>query len=455
MSQPAAAAKLAPPLATALRGAAEAVAGVMAGRTPEALLAATAAAARPAVMDLAFGTLRDCGRGDFLLGRLLQKPLQEPLIHALLLVALFRLEQRPQDAHTTVDQAVHAAAGIAHGRLKALVNGVLRSFLRGRERLLAAAEADPVARWRHPAWWIERLRAEQPQTWQEILAAGNSHPPMSLRVNRRRAADAETTIAASASTVASPSAGSLRHAATAPEFSERLAAAGIVSRTLDDTAIRLDSPVAVERLPGYAAGEISVQDWGAQHAAPLLDVRDGQRVLDACAAPGGKTAHILELAAVDLTALELDPQRAGRVRENLHRLGLQAEVRVADCRRLDDWWDGRPFERILADVPCSASGVARRHPDIKWLRRAADVAQFVRMQVEILDALWRVLAPGGKMLYCTCSVFRAENSAQIEAFAARHADALRLPTHGPDVELQLPPGPDHDGFYYALLQKLA
>jgi 16S rRNA (cytosine967-C5)-methyltransferase len=455
MSQPAGAAKLAPPLATALRGAAEAVAGVMAGRTPEALLAATAAAARPAVMDLAFGTLRDCGRGDFLLGRLLQKPLQEPLIHALLLVALFRLEQRPQDAHTTVDQAVHAAAGITHGRLKALVNGVLRSFLRRREDLLVAAEADPVARWRHPAWWIERLQAEQPQTWQEILAAGNSHPPMSLRVNRRRAADAESTVAASASTIASPSVGPLRQAATAPKFSERLAAAGIVSRALDDTAILLNSPVAVERLPGYVAGEISVQDWGAQHAAPLLDVRDGQRVLDACAAPGGKTAHILELAAVDLTALELDPQRAGRVRENLHRLALQAEVRVADCRRLDDWWDGRPFERILADVPCSASGVARRHPDIKWLRRATDVAQFARTQAAILDALWRVLAPGGKMLYCTCSVFRAENAAQIEGFAARHADALRLPTHGSDVEFQLPPGPDHDGFYYALLQKLA
>ncbi len=429
MSQPAAEAKLAPPLATALRGAAEAVAGVMAGRTPEALLAATAAAARPAVMDLAFGTLRDCGRGDFLLGRLLEKPLQEPLIHALLLVALFRLEQRPQDAHTTVDQAVHAAAGIAHGRFKALVNGVLRSFLRRRDELLAAAEADPVGRWRHPAWWIERLQAEQPHNWQEILAAGNSHPPMSLRVNRRRAASAE--------------------------FSERLATAGIVSRALDEAAIHLESPVAVERLPGFAEGKVSVQDWGAQHAAPLLDVRDGQRVLDACAAPGGKAAHILELAAVELTALELDPQRAGRVRENLHRLGLQAEVQVADCQRLDDWWDGRPFERVLADVPCSASGVARRHPDIKWLRRAADVAQFVRTQAAILDALWRVLAPGGKMLYCTCSMFRAENSAQIEAFAARHADALRLPTHGPDVELQLLPGPDHDGFYYALLQKLA
>ncbi|MBU0750580.1 MAG: 16S rRNA (cytosine(967)-C(5))-methyltransferase RsmB [Gammaproteobacteria bacterium] len=423
-------------MATALRGAAEAVAGVIAGHTPEARLAATAAAARPAVMDLVFGTLRDHGRGDFLLGRLLEKQLKDALVHALLLVALFRLEQRPADAHTTVDQAVQAAAGIAGGRLKALVNGVLRSYLRRREELLAAAAGDEVAHWRHQHWWIERLRTEQPQAWQDVLAAGNSHPPMSLRVNRRRAASAD--------------------------FLGELAAAGIDGRALDDTAIRLDKPVAVERLPGFADGRVSVQDWGAQQAARLLDLRDGQHVLDACAAPGGKAAHILELADVELTALELDPERAGRVRDNLARLGLRAEVRVADCRRLDDWWDGRPFERILADVPCSASGVARRHPDIKWLRRTADVARFAQAQAAILDALWRVLAPGGTMLYCTCSVFRAENAAQIEAFAARHADARRLPTHSPthattgtDEELQLLPGPDHDGFYYALLQKLA
>jgi 16S rRNA (cytosine967-C5)-methyltransferase len=420
---------LSPPLASALRAAAEAVAGVINGRTPEALLAATAPALRPAVMDLVFGTLRDGGRGDFLLGRLLARPLKEPLIHALLLVALFRLEQRPQDAHTIVDQAVDAAAGINHGRLKALVNGVLRSFLRRRDELLAAADADPAARWRHPRWWIERLQAERPQDWQEILAAGNSHPPMTLRLNRRRD-DAQDYLAA-------------------------LAAAGIAARPLDAVAIRLDAPVAVERLPGFAAGRVSVQDWGAQRAAALLDLHEGQRVLDACAAPGGKSAHILETANVGLTALELDGQRAGRVRENLARLGLAADVRVADCRRRDDWWDGRPFERILADVPCSASGVARRHPDIKWLRRAADVAQFAQTQAAILDALWHVLAPGGKMLYCTCSVFRAENADQIKEFSQRHPDAARLPTGCAEHAMQLMPGSDHDGFYYALLQKLA
>jgi 16S rRNA (cytosine967-C5)-methyltransferase len=435
--------KRAPALASALLAAAEAIAGVRAGRTPDAFLAATAPALRPAVMDLVFGTLRDAGRGDFLLGRLLERPLAEPRAHALLLAALFRLEQRPPDAHTTVDQAVHAAAGIKGGRLKALVNGVLRSFLRRRDELLAAADADPVARWRHPQWWIGRLQDEQPQAWQDILAAGNSHPPMSLRVNRRRLAANRRPASADPRDTASH------------DFLRELEAAGIAARVLDDIAIRLEVPLAVERLPGFADGRVSVQDWGAQRAAALLDLAAGQRVLDACAAPGGKSAHILETAAVALTALELDEARARRVRDNLARLGLAAEVRVADARRVDDWWDGRPFERILADVPCSASGVARRHPDIKWLRRPDDVAQFARTQAEIIDALWRVLAPGGKMLYCTCSVFRAENADQIKEFSRRHPDARRLPTGCADHEIQLMPGHEHDGFYYALLQKLA
>lgn len=426
---------LQPPLATALRGAAAAVGTVMQGHTPEAVLDALDATARPAAMDLAFGTLRDCGRGDFLLAQLLEKPLKESLVHALLLVTLFRLEQRPQDAHTTVDQAVHAAAGVSRGKYKALVNGVLRNFLRRRDELLAAADVDLVASLRHPAWWIARLQAEQADAWQRVLAAGNSHPPMTLRVNARRSSVAD--------------------------YAAELAAAGVKARVLGDSAIRLDKPVPVERLPGFAAGRVSVQDWGAQHAARLLDVRAGMRCLDACAAPGGKSAHLLELADVELTALDVDARRAARIEANLKRLGLAAQIKVGDAAAVATWWDGRPFERILADVPCSASGVARRHPDIKWLRRAEDVAKFAQTQAAILDALWRLLAPGGTMLYCTCSMFRAENAAQVEAFAVRHADARRLPipatlaTAGSATEVQLLPGPDHDGFYYALLQKMA
>lgn len=412
-----------PPLAATLAAAAQAVAAVMAGRTPEAVLAGIDAALRPAALDLAYTTLRDCGRGDFLLGGLLERPLKDRSIHALLLVALARLERRPEDAHTLVDQAVHAAGK----HCKGLVNAVLRNFLRRRDALLAAADADPVAHWRHPQWWLDRLRAAYPDAWESIAAAGNTHPPMCLRINSRRPAGAD--------------------------YCAELAGAGIAARALSDTACLLARPVSVERIPGFASGQVSVQDWGAQHAAHLLDVHDGMRVLDACAAPGGKTAHLLELADIELTAVELDAGRAGRITENLARLGLAATVKVADASRPQDWWDGRPFDRILADVPCSASGVARRHPDIKWLRRGADVARFTQAQAAILTALWPILAPGGRMLYCTCSVFPEENAAQVRAFVTRHPDAFQLPPGAAGNDLQLLPSPEHDGFYFALLGK--
>lgn len=416
-------------LAFSLRAAARAVAAVIGGRNLEAAMAALALpqGARPAVLDLASNALRSFGRGDFFLARLIERPPRDEIVRALLLVALERLEVRPGDAHTTVDQTVTAAGSIAGGRYRGLVNAVLRNFLRRRETLLSAAGEDESARWRHPRWWLARLRAGYPERWQEIAEAGNGRAPMTLRVNRRRI--------------------------TTAEFRAVLDAAGIGATALDETALRLSRPVPVDRLPGFAAGMVSVQDWGAQRAAPLLDARAGMRVLDACAAPGGKTAHLLELADLDLLALERDAMRAARIRENLDRLGLAAEVKVADCRDVAGWWDGQPFERILADVPCSASGVVRRHPDIKWLRRDGDVASFATTQAQILDALWPVLAPGGKMLYATCSLFPEENGRQVAAFVARHEDAQRLPTHGDRNEWQLLPDADHDGFFYALLEK--
>ena len=420
--------QLLPPLAETLHAAAGLVAAVIAGRNFDTVLARAGLVGpiRAATMDLAYTTLRAFGRGDYLLGRLLQRPLKDTTARGLLLVALARLEARPDDGHTTVDQAVTAATRIARGRYKGLVNGVLRNFLRRRADLLAQAEADPVARWRHPAWWIARLQQDHPAHWESILAAGNSHPPLCLRVNRRRA--------------------------TSADFSNQLAVAGIAARVLDDSAILVEKPVPVERIPGFAAGLCSVQDHGAQAAAALLDLRGGMRVLDACAAPGGKAAHLLELADVRLTALDADTARVARIAENLARLGLMAEVRVADARSPDTWWDGRTFDRILADVPCSASGVVRRHPDAKWLRREADIASFAATQREIIDALWRTLAPGGKMVYATCSVFHEENARQVESFLGRHADA-RQPPATRDAQLQLLPDAEHDGFYYALLQK--
>lgn len=386
-------------------------------------------ATRGAAQDLIYSTLRDSGRGTAILSRLLSKPLDEPRIEALLLIALHRLESRPETAHTVVDQAVEAAARLAEGRLKALVNGVLRNALRQWPDLLAALTTEPVARWRHPEWWIKKVQSQHPEHWESLLAGNNSHPPMSLRINPRR-----TTLA---------------------DYTAALQAAEIAFQPLGALALRLDHPRPVAQLPGFAEGLVSVQDWGAQQAASLLDVQDGQRVLDACAAPGGKTAHLLELAAVDLLALELEESRSQRVRDNLSRLGLDAELKTVDCRRTETWWDGRPFDRILADVPCSASGVARRHPDIKWLRRAEDVAGFATVQAEILDALWQVLAPGGKMLYLTCSVFAEENGRQVARFASRHANCRRAAFADGTTERQWLPDAQHDGFYFALLEKIA
>jgi 16S rRNA (cytosine967-C5)-methyltransferase len=416
------------PLANALTGAAGVIAEVIGGRALDAALSAAPfdATLRPAVQDLAYGALRRYGRGDFYLSRLMARA-PAAALRGLLLAALYRLAERPEDAHTTVDQAVTAAASMARGKYKAVVNAVLRNALRRDGELAAAAEELPEARWQHPRWWLEQLRAAYPHAWMAIAAAGNERPPMTLRVNRRK-------IGAGA-------------------YLEELAAAGISGRHLDDAAILLDKPVGVDRLPGFADGRVSVQDWGAQRAAPLLDAQPGMRVLDACAAPGGKTAHLLELADLDLLALDVDAGRAARIGDNMKRLGLSASVMVADCADPAAWWDGRPFERVLADVPCSASGVVRRHPDIKWLRRADDIDGFAVRQRNIIDALWRVLAPGGKMLYASCSLFPRENGAQIDAFVARHRDAQRLPTDENKDEWQLLPNADHDGFFYALLAK--
>ena len=288
---------------------------------------------------------------------------------------------------------------------------------------LSAAAADPVVAAQHPDWWLAQLQAAYRDDWQRIVAAGNQPPPMGLRVNVRQA--------------------------TRDDYFARLQGAGIEARAVGECGLALARPVAVDSLPGFAQGVVSVQDPGAQRAAELLAPAPGSRVLDACAAPGGKTAHLLERADLDLLALDLKASRCRRIEENLSRLHLQAEVKVADCVKLDKWWDGRPFAAVLADVPCTASGVVRRNPDAKWLRREADIASFAAAQARILDALWQVVQPGGKLLYATCSVFPAENGQQIERFLARRPQAGRC------HEEQLLPTAEHDGFYYCLLEKRA
>lgn len=422
------------PLAEALAAAAALLARVAAGRSLSFELGRASEdgtesfpESRAALVDLCYGTLRRYGRSQAIVAALSRRAAAtDPLVEALLWCAFYALESGRYADYTVVDQAGRACAALQRTGAKGYVNALLRGFLRARPTLAKRLAADPVAHYQHPLWWIERVRAAYPSDWEGLLAAGNTHPPMCLRVNARRA--------------------------TPEAYAERLAAEGIRVRQTGAVALLLDRPVPADRLPGFAAGDVSVQDAGAQRAAGLLHLRAGQRVLDACAAPGGKSAHILETTDVALTALDIEPARCAEVSRNLARLGLVAEVRAADCSMPDSWWDGILFDRILADVPCSASGIARRHPDIKWLRRAADVAAFSARQGSILDALWRTLAPGGKLLYVTCSVFPEENGAVIDAFAAR-TPGLRCARLADDGPAQLLPGAEHDGFFYALLEK--
>ena len=386
-----------------------------------------------AVNDLSYGTLRFGFHLDCILAELLNKPMQDADLRWLLLIALYQLEHTRAAPYAIVDHAVRSAAALGHAHAGGLVNAVLRNFLRKREEVLAKAKHSDVGRFAFPQWWIARLCTQYPQHYAAMLEACNTHPPLTLRVNCRR------------STVA--------------DYLAELARHDIAAAQTGEWAVRIQHPVAVERLPGFSAGVVSVQDAAAQFAAPLLDAQNGMRVLDACAAPGGKTTHLLERAELDLVAVDSDASRLARVQQNLDRLQLTATLVAADVQALGSWWDGRPFERILADVPCTASGVVRRHPDIKWLRRAVDIARFATQQRAMLEALWQVLASGGKLLYATCSVFDEENTRQIDDFLARHADARRLPlseavsTNG-IPEGQLLPDNEHDGFFYALLQKI-
>jgi 16S rRNA (cytosine967-C5)-methyltransferase len=327
----------------------------------------------------------------------------------------------------------NAVTAAGHGWRRGLANAVLRNFQRRRAELEKIADEQPSAHWSHPDWWIAKLQSEHPDRWQDILDASLLHPPFTLRVNGRHGDVAD--------------------------YLRRLNEAGLPAHQTGPDAVTLDRAVPVHSLPGFDEGHVSVQDAGAQWAARLLDAQPGERVLDACAAPGGKTGHILERAAsnssaVALTALDVDAARLARVRENLDRLHLAATLVEGDAAQPDGWWDGQPFDRILADVPCSASGVVRRNPDIKWLRRPDDIAQFAAQQAVMLEALWRLLAPGGTLLYATCSIFNEENDGQMRAFLARHAqDAERCPLPEPLSDGSLLPDAEHDGFFYALLRK--
>lgn len=396
---------------------------------------------RALAQDLAFGTARWQPRLSLLAEKLMDKPFKagDRDLEALLLIGLYQLFHTRIPAHAAIGETVGCVDKLKKSSAKGLLNAVLRRAQREYDSLLPALEHDPAARLAHPRWLQKALKARWPEHWEAIARANNLHPPLILRVNRRQG--------------------------SRDAYLAELAAADIdaVPCAFSADGIRLLQPQDVTALPGFAAGRLSVQDEAAQLAAELLELAPGQRVLDACAAPGGKTCHLLESepGLAEVVALDADAGRLQRVEQNLARLGLTARTLAADGRAVADWWDGTPFQRILLDAPCSATGVIRRHPDIKLTRQASDIAPLVQLQGELLDALWPTLEVGGILVYATCSVLPEENSSNLAAFLARTPGAreLDIPAtwglaqpHG----RQLLPQPDgHDGFYYCKLIKIA
>jgi 16S rRNA (cytosine967-C5)-methyltransferase len=379
---------------------------------------------------LVYGSLRWHHRLQWQLERLLTAKLarRDAVLGSLLRIGLFELQFLRVPDHAAVSTCVDAARRLGLARAKGLVNAVLRRFLRERAELDAKMQSQPVALYSHPAWLIDACKTDWPDRWQALLTANNEPAPMWLRVNRQRTSRAS--------------------------YLAELKRLGIDAEVPPEpaSAVLLDAAIPVSRLPGYASGLVSVQDAGAQLAAGWLDLEHGQRVLDACAAPGGKAAHMLESCPdlKELWAVDADPARLETVADYLSRLGLNAKLVCADARHAEEWWDGAPFDRILLDAPCTALGVIRRHPDIKLLREPADTNAAALRQAELLDSLWGLLAPGGRLVYATCTVLRRENHSQIRDFLARTRDAVL----GELGERQLLPGEANmDGFYYACLDK--
>ena len=437
--------------AAARAASARAVAAVHQGRSLDAALAEVFSALPPAlageralIQEMAYGTLRWHFQLLPLLISFLDKPIKESDadLKALLMVGFYQLLHMRVAPHAAVKETVEAAIVLKKDWAKGMTNAVLRRLLREAEQVRARIDADENLALAHPAWLLARIKTAWPDDWRAIAAANNARAPLTLRVHL----------------------GKITRAA----YLARLAAAGIAAHAVPevDSALTLESPVAVESLPGFASGEVSVQDAAAQLAGALLDVRPGERVLDACAAPGGKAAHLLERTPqASLLALDVDAQRLVRVRENFARLGLSGGIAQGDAARPADWWDGRPFDHILLDAPCSATGVIRHHPDIRLHRTPADIERVVASQARLLNALWPLLASGGKLLYVTCSILPEENALQMAAFLARQPDAqawipaqaaLKRHARPAGTGFQILPGcADMDGFYYAGVTKIA
>ena len=434
------------PLWQQLQAVAQALAQVRRGVSGTAALEAVPSALRPGVQALLFQTLRQLGRAQALRAQLASRT-PAPLPDALLCTALalaWDPDHAPYEPHTLVNQAVEAAKKTRSLQMQAnFLNACLRRFLRERDALVKATDNDVPSQWNHPEWWVKRLQQDHPDHWQDILRANNQAAPMTWRVNTSR----------------------ISREALQADWANH----GLQSQPVGEQGLVLSQAHGVRDIPGFAQGWCSVQDAAAQCAAQILlkgfaAHPTGLRILDACAAPGGKTAHLLELLddTSEVTALDIDKQRCERIAQNLQRIGRQAKVIAADAALTKTWWDGQLFDGVLLDAPCTASGIVRRHPDVRWLRREADIAKLAAIQKNLLKQLWPLVKPGGRLLYCTCSVFKAEGENQAKTFAEHNTDARLLPSLGHlrpqsgTTEAMLADNlvGDHDGFYYALFEKL-
>jgi 16S rRNA (cytosine967-C5)-methyltransferase len=431
------------PLSTVFAAAARTTQRVLHGESLETAMdyedvEAFAPQSRAAFRDYCMGTLREWRSLEWLAQQSAARTQFAPqVLGALFNVALYALRRTKVAPHVIVSQAVAACEELDALPAKGLLNGALRGFQRRAEELeRTLTKQSPAVQWSYPDWWIARLKSDWPQQWQHIAQAGNRKPPMALRVNTQKIAR-----------------------------DDYLQQCGHEAVAFGRAGVMLNRPIPAAQLYGFSGGLVSIQDGGAQLCADALEVKDGMRVLDACSAPGGKSAALLERAMIELVAVDRDALRQNTTREGLTRLGLKAEVKVADVAHLPSWWDKQPFDRILFDAPCTASGVVRRHPDGKWLKRETDLTNLVALQADLLRNLWKTLKPGGSLAYITCSVFRDENDRQIERFLSANADSKLRSVVWPEGVVAygmgqlLPAGAptthNHDGFFCVLLDKAA
>jgi len=382
------------------------------------------------IKDMVYGAIRNLGRSNFYINKLVKNKIENQCLEALLHIVLFQITNERSNNYTLVNEAVDAAKKIDHKK-SAFINAVLRNFLRKKDDLQQELNEDESAVYSYPNWWIQKVKNQYPKNWKDILVIGNQRPPLALRINLKKI--------------------------EVNEYSTVLDDHGINHTLVGGECLIINTPLGVDKIPGFFEGKVSVQDYGAQLAAHLIDLKNDQKVLDACSAPGGKACHMLELNSIQLLAIESDQQRIIKIQENIDRQGLKAKILNDKISSQNEWWNKESFDRILLDVPCSASGIVRRHVDIKWLRRINDFQSFGNNQLSLLRAAWPMLKEGGKLLYVTCSIFEEENRDVIEKFKQDSNDVSELNINFPSnivhIKNQILPSENHDGLFYALLQK--